>query len=241
MQELLKPIKSESLTEIFISRFENLILSGKLSIGQKLPSERELALQLGVSRLVVHEGLVDLASKGLITLTPRIGAIVNDYRTEGSLAMLTSLFNYHDGQLEPGILESALNMRMLFERETAKLASIHRTHEHLIRFDEVLKAEEKVNIYDTITVTEIDFAFHHLIAMASGNMIYPLLLNSFKQFYLHLAGQFFTDVSLIQLVFEFHKELVRSIKDKNMDQAITLMEQILTHGEENLRRMIKNK
>ncbi|MBW1983231.1 MAG: FadR family transcriptional regulator, partial [Deltaproteobacteria bacterium] len=95
MQELLKPIKSESLKEIFISRFENLILSGKLSIGQKLPSERELAIQLGVSRPVVHEGLVDLASKGLITLTPRIGTVVNDYRTEGSLTMLTSLFNYH--------------------------------------------------------------------------------------------------------------------------------------------------
>ncbi|MBW1814590.1 MAG: FadR family transcriptional regulator, partial [Deltaproteobacteria bacterium] len=118
MQELLKPIKSESLKEIFISRFENLILSGKLSIGQKLPSERELALQLGVSRPVVHEGLVDLASKGLITLTPRIGTVVNDYRTEGSLAMLTSLFNYHDGQLQPAILESVLDMRMLFERET---------------------------------------------------------------------------------------------------------------------------
>ncbi|MBW1641950.1 MAG: FadR family transcriptional regulator, partial [Deltaproteobacteria bacterium] len=180
-------------------------LSGKLSIGQKLPSERELALQLGVSRPVVHEGLVDLASKGLITLTPRIGTVVNDYRTEGSLAMLTSLFNYHDGQLQPAILESVLDMRMLFEKETAKLAAVHRTEEHLIRFENLLKAEEELNIHDTTAITETDFAFHHLIAMASGNMIYPLLLNSFKQFYLNLAGQFFSDASLIPTVFEFHR------------------------------------
>ncbi len=95
MQELLStPIKAESLKDIFVSRFEELILSGKLSIGEKLPSERELALQLSVSRPVVHEGLVELASKGLITLKPRVGATVNDYRKEGSPDILFSLFEY---------------------------------------------------------------------------------------------------------------------------------------------------
>ncbi|MCJ7773418.1 MAG: FadR family transcriptional regulator [Desulfobacterales bacterium] len=240
MQELLKPIKSESLKEIFIFRFENLILSGKLSIGQKLPSERELALQLGVSRPVVHEGLVDLASKGLITLTPRIGTVVNDYRTEGSLTMLSSLFNYHDGQLDPGILKSVLDMRMLFERETAKLAATHRTDDHLTRFEEILKIEEELDAHDTTAITETDFTFHHLIAMASGNMIYPLLLNSFKQFYMNMAGQFFADASLVSAVFKFHIDLVQAIKDKNNDGAIKIMEQTLKHGEEHLKRLIEN-
>ncbi len=238
MQELLKPIKTESLKEVFISRFENLILSGKLFIGQKLPSERELALQLGVSRPVVHEGLVDLAAKGLITLTPRIGSAVNDYRTTGSLSMLTSLFNYHDGQLERSILESVLDMRMLFERETARLAAVHRTDDHLTLFEEILKKEEIANVHNTSAITEMDFRFHHLIAIASGNMIYPLLLNSFKQFYLNLAGQFFTDPSLVPTVFKFHKELVYTIKEKNKDRAMTIMEHILNHGETHLKRLI---
>lgn len=239
MQELLEPIKSESLKEIFISRFENLILSGKLSIGQKLPSERELALQLGVSRPVVHEGLVDLASKGLITLTPRVGTVVNDYRTEGSLALLTSLFNYHDGQLEPGILESVLEMRMLFERETAGLAAVHRTEAHLDRFEDILATEAKLDIRDTGAVTEADFAFHHLIAMASGNMIYPLLLNSFKHFYMNLTGSFFSEVSLVPTVFDFHIRLFKAIKDKNKNLAVDIMEQILTHGKIHLKRLIE--
>ncbi len=50
MQELLKPIRTASLKDVFINRFEKLILSGTFPVGQKLPSERELALQLGVSR-----------------------------------------------------------------------------------------------------------------------------------------------------------------------------------------------
>jgi len=106
MQELLKPIRTESLKDVFIRRFEDLILSGKFPIGQKLPSERELALQLGVSRPVVHEGLVDLAAKGLVSMIPRVGTIVNDYRQEGSLSILTSLVNYNQGNLEPGLLFS---------------------------------------------------------------------------------------------------------------------------------------
>jgi len=154
--------------------------------------------------------------------------------------MLTSLFNYHDGQLQPAILESVLDMRMLFEIETAKLAAVHSTEDHLTRFEDILKTEEELNIHDATAITETDFTFHHLIAMASGNMIYPLLLNSFKQFYLNLAGQFFSDASLIPTVFEFHRELVLAIKDKNKDQAANIMEQTLTHGENHLKRLIEN-
>jgi hypothetical protein len=50
MQELLRPIRTESSKDEFITRFEELILSGIFPGGQKLPSERELALQPGGSR-----------------------------------------------------------------------------------------------------------------------------------------------------------------------------------------------
>ncbi len=55
MKKLLAPIRAKSLKEVFIERFESLILSGKLEAGQRLLSERELAEALGVSRPVVHE------------------------------------------------------------------------------------------------------------------------------------------------------------------------------------------
>ena len=110
MQQLLKPLKTDSLKDVFVQRFEELILSGALSIGQKLPPERELALMLGVSRPVVHEGLVDLENKGLVTMKPRVGTVVNDYRREGSLSLLNSLVSYNRGRLEPAILDSLLEI-----------------------------------------------------------------------------------------------------------------------------------
>ena len=72
--------------------------------------ERELAVMLRVSRPVVHEGLVDLAAKGLVTLIPRVGTLVNDYRKDGSLAFLASFLNTPEGKLEPGLLDNILSL-----------------------------------------------------------------------------------------------------------------------------------
>ena len=234
MQELLKPISTESLKDVFIRRFEELILSGRFPIGQKLPSERELALQLGVSRPVVHEGLVDLAAKGLVTMMPRVGTIVSDYRKEGSLALLTSLVNYHQGRIESGLLDSLLEMRMLFEVEAARLAAANRTREHLAEFGDILEEENNTNAVDVEKISGLDFKFHHLIAMASGNLIYPLLLNSFKQCYLNLTGQFFADASLVPVVFSYHKEIVNAFENKDEKNAVQVMKRMLVHGAEHL-------
>jgi len=239
MQELLKPIKSESLKEVCIARFEELIFSGKLAVGKKLPSERELALQLGVSRPIVHEGLVDLAAKGLVTMRPRVGTVVNDFRKEGSLSLLTSLLNFRQGRLDTQLLKSLLDMRMLFEVETARLAALHRRDEHLQTFGQLLEDEKTLGFHNAEKITELDFEFHHLIAMATDNSIYPLLLNSFKQFYFNLAGLFFSDPAVVAEVFQFHQKMVRSIENRADRQAMAVMKDMLAHGEAHLKRVIE--
>jgi GntR family transcriptional regulator, transcriptional repressor for pyruvate dehydrogenase complex len=239
MLDLLKPIKTDSLKDVFVSRFEALILSGKLSIGQKLPSERELALQLGVSRPVVHEGLVDLASKGLITLKPRIGAIVNDYRKYGSPEILDSLFNYNNGKLDSNILRGILSMRILFEEETARLAAVNISDDQLKEFEILIEQEKALNHNEIERITQIDFDFHHLITMASGNFIYPLLLNSMKRIYTNLSGQFFRDTLVVPVVFAHHDEMLTALQNRDEDHAEAVMKKLLEHGERHLMRLIE--
>lgn len=238
MRELLQPIKSESLVEVFIQRFEELILSGKLTIGQKLPSERELAVQLGISRPVVHEGLLDLETKGLVTMVPRVGTFVNDYRSEGSLELLNSLVHYHEGSLAPALFESLLSMRSHFEIEFSRLAARNRTEEHLSEFKKLLAEEHNADPKHTGKITELDFKFHHLIALASGNMVYPLLLNSFKDVYTNLTSQFFQDVSVVSLVFSLHKKLYPAVEQHDQKSAEKIMKEIISHGESHLRNLI---
>jgi GntR family transcriptional regulator, transcriptional repressor for pyruvate dehydrogenase complex len=239
MIELLKPLKTESLKEVFISRFEGLILSGKFSIGQKLPSERELALQLCVSRPVVHEGLVDLASKGLVSLKPRVGTVVSDYRREGSITLLNSLLNYHHGRLSPEILQGMMDMRRLLEKETARLGAVNRTDEQLEELKALASEELATRPSEIDKVIELDYRFHHLIAMASGNVIYSLFLNSLREVYTNLSGEFFADPGMAPAVSRFHIKMVGAFEKKDSISAVKIMNNILDHGEERLKAALK--
>ncbi len=239
MRTLLEPIKAESLKDVFVSRFEDLILSGKIRIGQKLPSERELADQLGVSRPVVHEGIVELASKGLVTMKPRVGTVVNDYRREGSIEVLSSLINYHDSSLEPGLFSSLLEMRILLEVEFARKAAQNRTDDNIKELRRFLDRENTVDISDTDEVTALDFEFHLQIAIATGNTVYPLIINSFKNVYTSLSGQFFQDPLLVEEVFSFHVMLTDAIEEKDEENAVNIMKEMLDHGERHLRSLIE--
>lgn len=238
MLNLLFPLKNTSLKDQFVQRFEELILSGELKIGQKLPSERELALKLGVSRPVVHEGIVELASRGLLTLKPRVGTIINDFRKEGSIALLASLINYQKGGLETKFLESILQLRTLMENEFARLAALNRKKENIAELKRINSEELSTEEKNYKTITELDFEFHLHIAIATGNMIYPLLVNSFKPVYTNLSGIFFQHTSQAREVHRFHEELIYAIEKKNSGKAEEIMKAMLAHGEMHLRRLI---
>ena len=75
--------------------------------------------------------------------------------------------------------------------------------------------------------------------MATGNHIYPLLLNSFKHVYFNLAGQFFSDPAVVEAVFQFHQEMVRAISQRDASQAAAIMKDMLAHGEAHLKRTIE--
>jgi len=235
MLSSLQPVKIESLKQACATRLEKLIISGQLPVGKKLPPERELAQQLGVSRPVAHEALVNLAARGLVTMVPRVGTIINDYRKEGSIALLTSLLKYQEGELAPQLLDGLLAMRRVFEVETARLAATFRTAVQVGEMRTVIQAEAQTAPSDIERLTALDFEFHHLIALASGNPTYPLLINSFKPVYTNLSSRFFGNPAVVPEMIGFHRRLLDAIDRQDDRQAAEVMEQLLSHGEEHLR------
>jgi len=239
--ELLKPLKTSSLVDVFIRRFEELILSEKISIGDKLLSERELAMQLGVSRSVVHEGLIELEARGLVKMRPRSGTIVSDYRRYGSLTLLNSLVEFSHGTLGPDILESILKMRTLFEIETASLAAVNRNSDHISEFKFIIDEEKICGRDDIERISSLDFEFHLLTAIASGNLIYPLMLNSFKEVYTNLTRKFFKENTVVDFVFSEHEKFFKAIEKKDEKGAIKIMKDIISHGESHLKKSLSVK
>lgn len=101
-------LNAPSLKDLFVSELETMILSGKLEIGTKLPSERELAASMQVSRAVVNAGIAELEQKGFLVVKPRIGTFVEDYHRNGTIETLTSLMKYNGGMLGDNEIRSIL-------------------------------------------------------------------------------------------------------------------------------------
>ncbi len=239
MEELLRPLRTDSLTDVFVSRFEELILSGKLTIGQRLPSERELALMLRVSRPVVHEGLVVLVQKGLVAMKPRVGTVVSDYRRSGSLALLTSLLTYAEGPVGAKLLDDVLQLRRLLEVEAARLAARHRTAGALRDLEQHLAREtpsSPAGPADPAALAAADFDFHHLVALATGSSVYPLLFHSFRPLFVNLAGRFYSSEAILREVHRFHAQVVEAIAAKDEEGAADAMRRMLDHGARTLAR-----
>jgi DNA-binding FadR family transcriptional regulator len=236
MQTAFEPIKIQSLKDACVGRLEQLILSGELKIGEQLPSERDFALRIGVSRPVLHAALVDLDSKGLVQIIPRRGVFVSDFRRSGSLAMLGSLLSYHAGNLDPAFTRSLIAMRLLIETETARLAALNCTAQQLVEFHTLLAEEARAGSEaagDPQTLTGLDFSFHLSIAIASGSLVYPLIINSFKGVYTHLTGGFFSrycGTPVADAVRQFHAQIVAAFECRDPEAAVNTMTAMLNHG-----------
>lgn len=235
------PLEGRLLKDEFIEKFESLILSGHFAAGQRVPPERELGRLFGVSRPVVHEGLRALEARGLVTIESRKGVRVNDYRREGSIEMLLSILNYSGGKLSPRLFDGILEMRALFEAETARLAAARRDEAQLAELRALLAREaalEASGAFAPAELVQLDYEFHLWVALASANEVYPLLLNSFKRIYKNILELFYSDATVAPRVFELHRELAGSIERRDELGAEANMVAILAYGEANLRRIL---
>ena len=61
---MFQKLTAPTLKQLFVQELEGMILSGELAIGQKLPSERELAQKMQISRSVVNDGIAEMARRG---------------------------------------------------------------------------------------------------------------------------------------------------------------------------------
>ena len=228
---MVKKPKSESLRDSFIKEIERLILSGKLAIGQKLLPERELAEKMKVSRIIVHNGLKELAIKGFVTIVPRQGTFVNDFIKGSTINILDSLTNY-GGELSANIASNLLDFRYLLELESAKLAAMNRTDEDLKALGRIIIKEDIIDKGNTRGITDIDFEFHHTVAFCSKNIMFSSIVKTLEGLHKQYAYKFFEESQAYREVFSYHQELYEAIKNRSADEAVEIMSKVLKHGEQ---------
>jgi GntR family transcriptional repressor for pyruvate dehydrogenase complex len=241
MDRIFEPVEVESLKEACVHQLESVIFSGEFEVGSQLPSERKMAERLQVSRPILHQALVELELKGLVTIEPRRGVFVNDYRQVGSIAMLASFLTYHQSEVDEHFLANLMEFRKLLEVETACLAATHRTEGHLRTLKQIYSKETHRERDDQECLIELDFSFHLQIAHASNNLLYPLILNAFKDVYTTFTGRFFQHYQgskVIAQVYEYHGSLIQNIQEKDERQAGFTMIEMLEHGAKHLLKIV---
>lgn len=191
---MFKEIVAPSMKELFVQSIEHLILSEELPIGTKLPTERELAIKMKVSRSIVNLGLNELERKGFIEIIPRQGTYVADYIRKGKLDTLMSIVNYNGGQLNHHLFNSIMEFRIINEGEVAYLAAKNRTDSDLenmeILYEKILDATASKTA-SSKAISQVIFDFHHAIFCATGNTIFPLVFNAFENIYLVMIATIF--------------------------------------------------
>jgi len=132
------------------------IEAGKYKVGERLPTERELAEAFGVSRPTLREGLIALEMLGMIEARHGLGI----YVTRAQMPVTAATYDFEIGAFE------LIEARRLFEGEAAALAAATIDDEALAELDRLLTlmADE-----DELKGEDADKEFHMVIARATGN------------------------------------------------------------------------
>ncbi len=163
-----EPRLSDKVAEMMLDT----ILSHRLQVGDRLPSERELGEQFGVSRTVVREAVRALVAKGVIEVRSGSGLRV---AAVDAAAVTESMSLYlRGGTLD---FEKVHEVRALLEVHIAGVAAERATDADLARLREVHERMERERA-DVDAAARDDLEFHRVIAGATQNDLYLLLMDS---------------------------------------------------------------
>jgi len=172
---LFKRLARATCPERIADEIKQLIIDQKLEPGGRLPAERELAEQFGVSRASVREAVKGLVAVGVLEAHTGNGTFVRADLNDsvlGSLSWAVLLA----GRVEPEVTE----VRALIEPTIAALAAERATESDRKKLQETIVAM-KAALGQPSLVVEADLAFHMALAQAAHNRILQEVMNGLQR------------------------------------------------------------
>jgi DNA-binding FadR family transcriptional regulator len=216
----LQTVEPQRLYRQIAEQLRTLISQGEFTVGARLPAERDLARQLGVSRPSVREALIALEVEGWVEVRTGSGVYVLDRSTRGKQAPLVQVAANEWGPLE------LIRARRVVEGETAAMAAMQAKRKDI---DAMRKAiETMTNDADRgVMPLEGDRAFHTAIVQASGNVVLVETVQTFWDsrrgpLFVRLGGHFETVQSWRAAIHE-HGAILEAIHAHDSAAARTAM------------------
>lgn len=181
-----EPLCLPNVLDVFEQKIESMIISGNLKIGDRLPTESELSQSMKISKSIVHTGITNLSRKGFLRIVPRHGVFVANYVEYGTADTLMAIVRYHDGRMDKKMITSILHTRVALESLVLRNLAANHTEEQLEKPLRILAGiRESLNgptPPDNTWVGEMLHKEYHAMNIVSGNLLLPILINSFAIF-----------------------------------------------------------
>ena len=215
----LQPLEPKRLYRQIAEQLRALMESGEFAIGQRLPAERDLAVQLGVSRPSVREALIAMEVEGWVEVRGGSGVYVLQNKAPPKADTATAYDEW--GPLE------LIMARGLIEGEVAALAAQHASKEQISRMADA-QAQMKLALKEGKDPLVGDELFHQAIAEACGNEVLRDTVSRYWQarrspLYLRLADYFERPASWRSVLTE-HSAVLKAIKNRSPDAAREAMQ-----------------
>lgn len=212
-------IKKTSLSDLVVTRIRAYIEENGLKVGDRLPTEQEMADMFGVSRIIIREATKSLNFLGIIQAAPRRGLTVGSV----DMTKLTEILSFHF-MLDNYPKELLLKARMVVEVGSLQYAMLAiATNQEL--YNKLIKICDKLdNTKNPESFLDGDTEFHRMLIEASG--VHPLIVFNdvisafFKKFRLQLLK---TSDSERLKGSQVHREIIQNLKEKRLIEAETAM------------------
>ena len=232
---LLKRVRlSDEVLTVLVQR----VLKGAYPAGARLPAERALAEELGVTRTSLREALRQMESMGVVRIRQGAGVFVLDWTLEPTMRFVQFLAASGLG-MDPQFLLSFDEVRRFFAVKMLELAAERATDEDLDRIQSVLDSYPRD---DTRAVLEgeWDFRFHREIARATKNPVFVYLLNTVRETFAALRAVYLRlDAEVGQSVADLDAELLVALRDRDGARAVAVLHNSMNRDADVLREMVR--
>lgn len=224
---LFEKVDASSIGDSALRILQKKIISGELKAGEWLMPERELAEQMGISRGSLHQAILALEYQGFVSIIPRKGTVVCDYRKHPTPQSLSVIMSYGSTELDESIFGDMMNFRIWMESECARLACTNIYESTLYEMESLISALLNIDA----DRTELIYRFHYRLIQASGNSIFSMIFRGFEPAIRGLTeksyGVMGTDINATA---EKMRQLIACIKAKDEKAASAAAAALLSHG-----------
>lgn len=208
-------LKAVTPSDQVISKIKEMIKSGELNPGDRLPAERKMAEDFGYGRAQIREALHKLEFYGIVKTLPQSGSIINKLDINALDGLISDVLNLQDydffSLVETRIVLEVNSIMKCAERHTEEdLKNIEKAHQDFLHY------------WDTDERVSYDFAFHRAIAEASHNPVFKALMLIITPDIISIYNKERICTPSTQVV-EEHVQMVEAIRSRNINKAAEIM------------------